>query len=65
MFVKKAEFENDGRKFFMLNFEPYKLIDITKQKMKVYNNWLLWTIIITVVWKSARFKYQFIKHQKI
>ncbi len=60
---KKAEFENDGRKFFMLNFEPYKLID-SKAKDEGTITGYYEPLLHGSLKKSARFKYPIYKTPK-
>lgn len=60
---KKAEFENDGRKFFMLNFEPYKLID-SKAKDEGTITGYYEPLLYGSLKKTARYKYPIYKTPK-
>ena len=60
---KKAEFEKDGRKFFMLNFEPYKLFD-SKAKDEGTITGYYEPLLYGSLKKSARYKYPIYKTPK-
>ncbi|WP_198304861.1 murein transglycosylase A [Arcobacter vandammei] len=53
---KKAEFEKDGRKFFMLNFEPYKLFD-SKAKDEGTITGYYEPLLYGSLKKTSRYKY--------
>ena len=60
---KKAEFEKDGRKFFMLNFQPYKLFD-SKAKDEGTITGYYEPLLYGSLKKSARYKYPIYKTPK-
>ncbi len=53
---QKAEFEKDGRKFFMLNFEPYKLFD-SKAKDEGTITGYYEPLLYGSLKKTSRYKY--------
>ncbi|QKF72387.1 membrane-bound lytic murein transglycosylase A [Aliarcobacter faecis] len=60
---KKAEFENDGRRFFISNFEPYKLFD-SKAKDEGTITGYYEPLLYGSLKKSARYKYPIYKTPK-
>lgn len=60
---QKAEYETDGRKFFMLNFEPYKLIDSRAKDEGTITGYYE-PLLHGSLKKSARYKYPIYKTPK-